>query len=126
MAAGRSPRAMPAASWPGMAASGTGSPAAFLSGPESALRLPAGADPARSNPHADPQGMVRIEGGAFLMGSDRHYPEEGPQHRVEVGSFFIDATPVTNRQYAAFVRATGYVTVAERKLNAGEYPGAAP
>ena len=60
------------------------------------------------------------------MGSDRHYPEEAPQHSVEVGSFFIDPTPVTNRQFAEFVAATGYVTVAERPLNPADYPGAAP
>jgi len=70
--------------------------------------------------------LVFIEGGSFLMGSDRHYPEEAPQHSVEVGSFFIDPTPVTNRQFAEFVKATGYVTVAERPLNPADYPGAAP
>ena len=70
--------------------------------------------------------MVFIAGGRFLMGSDRHYPEEAPQHSVEVGSFFIDPTPVTNRQFAEFVAATGYVTVAERPLNPADYPGAAP
>ena len=70
--------------------------------------------------------MILIEGGTFLMGSDRHYPEEAPQHRVTVGSFFIDPMPVTNRQFAEFVTATGYVTVAERPLNPADYPGAAP
>ena len=70
--------------------------------------------------------MVRIEGGAFLMGSDRHYPEEAPQHRVEVDVFLIDPAPVTNRQFAAFIKATGYVTVAERPLNPADFPGAAP
>ena len=70
--------------------------------------------------------MVLIGGGSFLMGSDRHYPEEAPQHRVEVGPFFIDPAPVTNRQFAGFVEATGYVTVAERPLNPADYPGAAP
>jgi hypothetical protein len=70
--------------------------------------------------------MILIEGGTFLMGSDRHYPEEAPQHRVTVGSFFIDPMPVTNRQFAEFVTATGYITVAERQLNPEDYPGAAP
>ncbi|HSV25411.1 MAG TPA: SUMF1/EgtB/PvdO family nonheme iron enzyme, partial [Xanthobacteraceae bacterium] len=69
--------------------------------------------------------MVFIAGGTFRMGSDRHYPEEAPQHRVEVGSFFIDPLLVTNRQFAEFVKATGYVTVAERPLNPADYPGAA-
>ena len=38
-------------------------------------------------------GMVRIPGGTFRMGSDRHYPEEAPVHRVSVGAFWIDPTP---------------------------------
>ncbi len=69
-------------------------------------------------------GMRRIPGGSFLMGSDRHYPEEGPAHRVTVGPFWMDETTVTNRQFAAFVAATGYVTVAERPLDPALYPGA--
>ena len=47
------------------------------------------------------------------MGSDRHYPEEAPSHLVTVDGFWIDATPVTNRQFTEFVRATGHVTFAE-------------
>jgi len=70
--------------------------------------------------------MVRIEDGAFLMGSDHHYPEEAPQQRVAVDAFLIDPAPVTNRQFAAFVKATGYVTLAERPLNPADYPGAKP
>ena len=57
--------------------------------------------------------MVWIEGGEFRMGSDAHYPEEAPAHRVRVGGFFIDAHPVTNREFREFVRATGHVTFAE-------------
>ena len=60
-----------------------------------------------------PANMVRIPGGTFRMGSDKHYPEEAPAHRVNVDSFWIDRTPVTNRQYKDFVRATGHVTFAE-------------
>ncbi len=67
-----------------------------------------------------------IPGGAFLMGSDRHYPEEKPAHRVRVAPFEMDETVVTNRQFAAFVAATGHVTVAERPLDPALYPGAAP
>jgi formylglycine-generating enzyme required for sulfatase activity len=52
------------------------------------------------------------------MGSDDHYPEEAPAHRVRVEPFAIDATQVTNEQYGAFVAATGYRTVAERPLRA--------
>jgi formylglycine-generating enzyme len=70
--------------------------------------------------------MVRIEGGEFRMGSDAHYPEEAPAHQVRVDGFFIDPYPVTNRQFAAFVAATGYRTVAERPLNPADYPGALP
>ena len=57
--------------------------------------------------------MVFIPGGTFRMGSDKHYPEEAPVHRVTVDGFWIDRTPVTNRQFKAFVKATGHVTFAE-------------
>jgi sulfatase modifying factor 1 len=69
--------------------------------------------------------MVWITGGGFRMGSDRHYPEEAPAHQVHVSSFFIDRYPVTNRQFAAFIAATGYRTVAERALDPAEFPGLA-
>ena len=71
---------------------------------------------------ATTDGMRRIPAGSFLMGSDRHYPEEAPAHRVRVAAFEIDETGVTNRQFAAFVAATGYVTVAERPLDPALYP----
>ena len=51
--------------------------------------------------------MVWIAGGTFRMGSDRHYPEEAPVHRVTLDGFWIDRTPITNRQFRDFVRATG-------------------
>ncbi|MFT3813026.1 MAG: formylglycine-generating enzyme family protein [Acidovorax sp.] len=73
-----------------------------------------------------PPGMVLIPGGTFRMGSDRHYPEEAPVHRVTVGSFFIDRTPVTNRQFKDFVKATGHVTLAQIPPNPKDYPGALP
>ena len=56
--------------------------------------------------------MVWIEGGEFWMGSDTHYPEERPAQRVRVDGFWIDRTPVTNREFREFVRATGHVTFA--------------
>jgi formylglycine-generating enzyme required for sulfatase activity len=62
-------------------------------------------------------GMCRIPGGTFVMGSDVHYPEEAPAHRVRVAPFEMDETVVTNRLYAAFVAATGYVTASERPLD---------
>jgi len=68
-------------------------------------------------------GMVRIDGGTFLMGSDDFYPEEKPARRVSVSGFRIDRHAVTNRQFAQFVAATGYVTVAERPLDPSRYPG---
>jgi formylglycine-generating enzyme required for sulfatase activity len=70
--------------------------------------------------------MVWIPGGEFAMGSADFYPEERPVHRVEVGGFWIDATPVTAWQFRAFVRETGYVTVAERPLDPAAYPDADP
>ncbi|GEP02906.1 hypothetical protein MOX02_09440 [Methylobacterium oxalidis] len=70
--------------------------------------------------------MVFLPSGTFRMGSDGHYPEEAPVHRVQVDGFWIDRTPVTNAQFRAFVRATGYVTMAERRPDPKDYPGALP
>jgi formylglycine-generating enzyme required for sulfatase activity len=70
--------------------------------------------------------MVFIPGGEFTMGSDRHYPEEAPAHRVAVDGFWIDRHTVTNKEYRRFVDETGYVTVAEKPANAADYPGAQP
>ena len=69
---------------------------------------------------------VSLTGGVFTMGSDAHYPEEAPPHRVRVDAFAIDACAVTNEQFAGFVAATGYVTVAERPLDPADYPDAPP
>jgi formylglycine-generating enzyme required for sulfatase activity len=86
---------------------------------------------------AAPEGMVWIPGGEFSMGAS---PVEGidgggpgcgdpladsrPVHRVYVDGFWMDGTEVTNEQFARFVRATGYVTVAERTPRPGDYPTA--
>jgi formylglycine-generating enzyme required for sulfatase activity len=70
--------------------------------------------------------MVWIAAATFLMGSDRHYAEEAPAHRVAVDGFWIDRCAVTNRQFAAFARETGYVTVAERPPDPADFPGAPP
>jgi formylglycine-generating enzyme required for sulfatase activity len=78
---------------------------------------------ARQGIHAD---MIFLPGGTFRMGSDKHYPEEAPVHRVTVDGFFIDCAPVTNREFRKFVNATGYVTFAETKPKAEDYPGALP
>ena len=82
------------------------------------------------NPKASPEpggaDMVFIEGGTFWMGSDTHYPEEGPAHRVTVDGFWIDRAPVTNRDFRKFVNATGHVTLAELRPDPKDYPGAMP
>jgi formylglycine-generating enzyme required for sulfatase activity len=70
--------------------------------------------------------MVLIPGATFCMGSDKHYPEEAPVHRVSVDAFWIDKHPVTNRQFREFVRATGHVTTAEIVPDPKDYPGALP
>ncbi|WP_040493038.1 formylglycine-generating enzyme family protein [Ilumatobacter nonamiensis] len=69
---------------------------------------------------------VDLAGGEFTMGSDDHYPEESPTHRVRVDAFAIDRFEVTNARFAEFVEATGYVTIAERPLDPADYPGAPP
>src|SRR5450432_2830198 len=74
-------------------------------------------------PHAD---MVRIPGGTFRMGSDHHYPEEAPVHRVTVAPFWMDRGPVTNRHFRKFVGETGHVTFAEIPPDPKDYPGALP
>jgi formylglycine-generating enzyme len=70
--------------------------------------------------------LAWIPGGTFRMGSDHHYLEEAPTHLVSVDGFWIDRTPVTNRDFRKFVNATGHVTVAEIAPNAKDYPGALP
>lgn len=70
--------------------------------------------------------MAWIPCGTFRMGSDRHYPEEAPAHRVTVTSFWIDRTPVTNRQFRRFVETTGHVSYAEIAPDPKDYPGALP
>jgi len=66
--------------------------------------------------------LVWIDGGSFRMGSEDHYPEEAPVHNVAVDGFWIRPTQVTNREFAEFVDASGYVTVAERPLDPADYP----
>lgn len=73
-----------------------------------------------------PAGMVSVGGGAFWMGSDDHYGEERPCRRVTVAPFHIDAKPVTNAQFQAFVDASGYQTLAEQMPDPAQYPDAAP
>jgi formylglycine-generating enzyme len=70
--------------------------------------------------------MVWIPGGEFLMGSNDFYPEERPVHRVAVGGFWMDEHPVTVAEFRRFVKATGYVTWAERSPDPADYPDADP
>ena len=70
--------------------------------------------------------MAWIPGGSFRMGSEAFYPEEGPVRSVEVDGFWIDRHPVTTAKFRYFVRATDYVTVAERPLDPADFPGADP
>ena len=71
---------------------------------------------------ACPQDMVWIEGGTFRMGSDQHYQEERTVEGVTVDGFCMDKYEITNAQFAEFVKATGYVTIAERPLSAKLFP----
>jgi formylglycine-generating enzyme required for sulfatase activity len=112
--------------------------------PADARALPARAAflPTRPNagppPGPAPEGMVWIPGGEFSRGAadpsgvDRNgvgmqaTDESRPIHRVFVDGFWMDETEVTNREFAAFVAATGHVTVAERAPRAEDFPGAPP
>jgi formylglycine-generating enzyme required for sulfatase activity len=90
-----------------------------------------------SPPGPAPAGMVWIPGGEFSMGATdppdvndnvgmQATRDSRPIHRVYVDGFWMDKTEVTNDQFGAFVRATGYVTIAERTPRAEEFPGAPP
>jgi formylglycine-generating enzyme required for sulfatase activity len=103
--------------------------------PSASVFLPtiAGTAPA---PSPAPEGMVWIPGGEFSMGANdppamddvgmKATHDARPIHRVRVDGFFMDTTVVTNAQFAVFVQATGYVTVAERKPRPEDFPGAPP
>ncbi len=94
--------------------------------------LPTVEDRTRPNGPA-PRGMVWIPGGEFSMGTTDPTREicggpdtmedARPIHRVRVDGFWMDATEVTNEEFARFVAATGYVTCAERRVRAEDYPG---
>jgi formylglycine-generating enzyme required for sulfatase activity len=67
-------------------------------------------------------GMIWVPGGSFDLG-DTVYVEEGPVRRTAVAGFWMDRTEVTNDEFADFVKATGYVTVAEREVDVKAHPG---
>ena len=87
-------------------------------------------------PGRAPKGMAWIPGGEFSMGAQEMQGmndvgmkatlDSRPVHRVYIDGFYMDKTDVTNAEFARFVKATGYITVAERKPRAEDYPGAPP
>jgi formylglycine-generating enzyme len=78
-------------------------------------------------PGPAPDGMVWVPGGTFWMGCDDcEMPDAAPAHLVTVDGFWMDRTPVTNAEFAKFVKATGYATIAERKPDPKDFPGAPP
>jgi formylglycine-generating enzyme len=68
--------------------------------------------------------LVLIPAQGAVLGSEQHYPEEGPARLVSVDGFWIQTHQVTNDEFAEFVSATGYVTIAERPLDPADYPDA--
>jgi formylglycine-generating enzyme required for sulfatase activity len=83
--------------------------------------------PLKNAPGPPPEGMIWVPGGSFLMGTDDDdFRDARPVHEVTLDGFWIDRTEVTNREFDRFVRATGYVTVAERKPDPKDFPGAPP
>lgn len=112
----------------------------------SLLSVAGGEQPADNKQTVAPEGMVVVPAGEFSMGGpqlravhelrarvakDRPcceglrsgFRDCEPEHRVRIDGFFIDKTEVTNAEFAKFVAATKYVTVAERPLDAKEFPG---
>ena len=77
------------------------------------------------DPRSRPLGMVWIPGGRFWMGT-QHMEDAQPIHQVQVNGFWMDRTDVTNEEFGRFVKATGYVTIAERSLDPKEFPNLAP
>mgnify|MGYP000333175921 CR=1 FL=1 len=75
---------------------------------------------------ADLSGTAAIPAGAYTMGSDSWYPEESPAREAQVAAFDIDQHEVTNGQFAEFVAATGYVTLAERTPDPADFPDIDP
>jgi formylglycine-generating enzyme required for sulfatase activity len=110
------------------------SPSATAAVPEPAFALTI--EEKSPAPVQAPQGMVWIPGGEFSMGAQgahdmnevgmRATEDSRPIHRVYVHAFFMDRTDVTNAEFAKFVKATGYITVAERKPRAEDFPDIPP
>jgi formylglycine-generating enzyme required for sulfatase activity len=92
---------------------------ALATKPDTRLQCALPATPAQNAGHP---GMVWVPPGRYTMG-DTRYPEEQPLRPVQVAGFWMDRTEVTNDQFAEFVQATGYVTVAERPVDPKTHPG---
>ena len=80
------------------------------------------ASAARAEPSRESCAGATAPGGSFTMGSDSTHPEERFSHEVRVDGFWIDRHEVTNAEFAEFVKATGYVTLAERGLDPKTHP----
>jgi formylglycine-generating enzyme len=119
---------------PARVAAGNGASMPESSAPEFEPTQPGDA----AAPGPGPEGMAWIPGSEFSMGAVDPLGQDAnvvgmqatedsrPIHRVRVNGFWMDRTEVTNRQFARFVKATGYVTVAERTPRAEDYPGVPP
>jgi sulfatase modifying factor 1 len=101
----------------------SGTPVAASASASATVRPTAAQCPLAPTDSAHP-GMVWVPGGNFTMGSSSTFPEEAPEIGATVSGFWIDQTEVTNAQFAAFVAATGYRTLAERGIRMSDAPDA--
>jgi formylglycine-generating enzyme len=107
--------------------SNTVSPAESTPRAEGSSSSDALASDVQGPPSPAPDGMVWVPGGTFWMGADdASMTDAKPVREVKVSGFWMDRTEVTNRQFAKFVKATGYLTVAERKPDPQDFPDAPP
>lgn len=85
-------------------------------------------NPKQQDAGDSPEGMALIPAGSFTMGgrSDQAYEDEFPRHDVKVSAFYMDATEVTNAQFSAFAKSTGYLTIAERDVDWEEMKSQVP
>ncbi len=71
----------------------------------------------------DTKGMVWVPAGEFQMGTNKGEEDAKPIHKVALDGFWMDAHEVTNEEFGRFIKATGYVTIAERKPDPKDFPG---
>jgi formylglycine-generating enzyme required for sulfatase activity len=67
--------------------------------------------------------MVLVPAGSFTMGSADGGEDERPPHPVKLSGFLIDAAPVSNRMFQAFVEQAGHKTDAEREGKGWAFDG---